>query len=1687
MANFHCSIGMISRSGGKSTVAAVAYRTGTVLLDERTGEVWDYTKKSVGHVDILTPDNAPQWASDISELCKTDKKAAIQKLSIITEAAERRKDSQVYREIEFSLPNELTNEQNIKWANAFIRDTCVKHGMLSITNFHFDYDEKKGIHKPHCHAVLLTRELTEKGLGEFKQRNWNEKSFVRNWREQCAAYQNEVLKENGFETRVDHRSYEDRGITDIEAQPKLGKNALEMEERGIQTDKKKAFDIVKLKNQFQVLKNPELVFSIVTSNHSTFTSQDIAKVLNRYIDDPQQFQTLYHRLLNSKNLICVAEECKKEGKSAIYTTRQMLTVEMELVEKAEILAAQKTHPVDEKIIDKVIDKQNKIHKEHGGLSLDQQNAIRHMLGAEQLSCVVGFAGSGKTTSLTATNEAWSEMGYDVIGVAPTGKAADAMEGSGIRSMTLHKFLRAQHQGREQIDNKTVLVLDEAGMVDSRRCHELISVIERSGAKWVKTGDGAQTQSVEAGPAFRLITDHIKPAVLETIVRQKIEWQRHASRLFGQQETRKALEMYHEHGAFKRIQEKELSSSSVTTVERYCLARQMSGRIWQEMVEDVKQSKGITGQLDVKQHMGDLQKHQDYVFYKEWQETRKDLVQSIMVNFSSHRDELAKKGADLERFDPLAKEAKAQNNHTKENAYDRFETELRKFSYSNTVDTREQTKKAMVDAWVKCRQEFPNDTHLMLAFMNRDSNDLNISARILMRQEGAIQGQDFVFTTQSWKQNDFGNEIIKKADKSFAQGDRLLFTKNDTGLGVRNGTLGTIIEISKNNIKVSIDEQKGDVSFSPNVYPFIDNGWATTIHKAQGATADHTKKLDAFEEYQNLAYVGMTRHRRSLETFGSTLDFWREEKAIDRLSRVQEKLSGLDYLDYGKAFEQLKSDEKIIWHEQKIQQGKDLFNAIKITGRSVLDVCLNRPREKIVDQDKFLSFDNSEEKRSAQLFTEKLVDTEKSQQPNSEKSDVTSQSIPIKPLITRDISKTQTGNQTKTVIVKSEMGINDVKEKLIDNLERIVSILNDKPIRENTSEHLRIGEKNGSLFITTSGDYRGRFIDYSTSEKGNIFDLISYFKGGDFVDSLKWGRDFLGGVYNDQVKTVNIMPKTDVPGKTSKDRSGFQRIFPVPQNMDIKGITAEDINTKDEFKDVRWLSGHGRKIQSIHEYRTQEGDLNFYIVRTVNSEGKDKKPYPLMLHKDEDGKCSWQGFGLGGLAQRPLFGLDQLGKHPDRDIIMTEGEKSATAAQKLFPHLTSIAWSGGSGAVALSDYSPLKGKNVVFWPDNDTAGLIAADKLLNIIKDINKDCEKKPLVSAIDIKKDLPANLEETWDLADKFPKGFTKEDALRLINKGLGKTNEAAQNIEKTQLIQHNHLKEGEEIQVYFSKDEYVAQLSLTKRTVLLEKATGLVYEHRGVYGSMPDGYKANLYLSQADYELKNMEKNMRYSRVNIFKEQNGQKPTAVDEPKVIEIATRMAALEGRIYRESIENKEPKTAVQIFVAAREQLEAFDKHEMKLAQQISDEYKVTKEVAQLASSLMTRQQERMGNDLNNSPLTNSPEQMNQSVAIAKDVIERLHVYGDDAVMPSTKVGLTPEKSLESLPTVLKDFEMKQEATLIKNFALQGAALPDHENRLMIQQKIDEKTIQMQKVMEMKIQGEMIRHQENQQALHNGLER
>lgn len=213
VAIYHCSAKVIGRSSGRSATGAAAYRAGEKIVDHRTGLIHDYTRKGgVDHAQIIAPAGAPEWATDRSALWNE------------VEAAEKRKDAQLCREVEVAIPRELTVDQQRQLVLDFAREQFVARGMVADVAFHHQDGEN-----PHAHILLTTRTIGPDGFGQ-KAREWNDRALLEQWRSQWAEHANRALERAGHAERIDHRSLADQGI-DRQPTQHLGPTATAIERR----------------------------------------------------------------------------------------------------------------------------------------------------------------------------------------------------------------------------------------------------------------------------------------------------------------------------------------------------------------------------------------------------------------------------------------------------------------------------------------------------------------------------------------------------------------------------------------------------------------------------------------------------------------------------------------------------------------------------------------------------------------------------------------------------------------------------------------------------------------------------------------------------------------------------------------------------------------------------------------------------------------------------------------------------------------------------------------------------------------------------------------------------------------------------------------------------------------------------------------------------------------------------------------------------------------------------------------------------------------------------------------------------------------------------------------------------------------------------------------------------------------
>jgi len=536
MAIYHFSAKIISRAAGSSALAAAAYRSASRLHDERLGRHHDFSNKAgVVHSEVMLPDGAPEAWRDREKLWND------------VEAAEIRKDAQLAREIEFAIPRELDQAEGIALARDFVQREFVDRGMVADLNVHWDVGAD-GQPKPHAHVMLGLREVTEEGFGA-KVRDWNRTDLLTHWREAWGTHVNTRLAELDIDARIDHRSLEAQGI-ELEPQHKIGPAAARMALEGNDSERLEEHHAIARANGEKILANPGIALDAITHGQATFTTRDLAMFVHRHSEGKDQFDTVMAAVKASPDIVALGKDGRSEQR---FTSRAMLETEQRLERATATLDARRHHGVAARHVDRAL---AQAAQRGMDLSAEQRGALEHVTSSRGLSNVIGYAGTGKSAMLGVARETWEQAGYTVQGAALSGIAAENLEsGSGIASRTIASLEHQWGQDRELLTDRSILVIDEAGMIGTRQMERVIAEAEKRGAKVVLVGDHEQLQAIEAGAAFRSVAERHGSVEITAIRRQNEEWQREATRALATGRAGKAIAVYeaagHVHAATTR--------------------------------------------------------------------------------------------------------------------------------------------------------------------------------------------------------------------------------------------------------------------------------------------------------------------------------------------------------------------------------------------------------------------------------------------------------------------------------------------------------------------------------------------------------------------------------------------------------------------------------------------------------------------------------------------------------------------------------------------------------------------------------------------------------------------------------------------------------------------------------------------------------------------------------------------------------------------------------------------------------------------------------------------------------------------------------------------------------------------------------------------------------------------------------
>ena len=356
MAIFHMSFSNISAGKGRSAIASAAYRSGERLFDDKEERSYFYARSVMPESFILTPKNAPKWASDR------------QKLWNEVEKKDRKANSRYAKEFNVALPVELTNEEQKALITKFVQETFVDKGMVADVAIHRDHEEN-----PHAHVMLTNRPFNPDGSwglksktqyvldkngkqlltknGNPKQRkiwlvDWDKPGKVEEWRHAWAEEVNSLFQAKGMPERISEKSYEEQGIE---------KTPTKHEGHNSQTKERKAFNEAvkeqdRTKKQYQ--NNQEKINNQkhfdALSQHFSFNEKRLIKELSHELRTYVSLESLDDKrrmLFNWKNSVLIKHAVGEDIRKELLTINR----QSQSLEKADRLLEKVTNRVIERL------------------------------------------------------------------------------------------------------------------------------------------------------------------------------------------------------------------------------------------------------------------------------------------------------------------------------------------------------------------------------------------------------------------------------------------------------------------------------------------------------------------------------------------------------------------------------------------------------------------------------------------------------------------------------------------------------------------------------------------------------------------------------------------------------------------------------------------------------------------------------------------------------------------------------------------------------------------------------------------------------------------------------------------------------------------------------------------------------------------------------------------------------------------------------------------------------------------------------------------------------------------------------------------------------------------------------------------------------------------------------------------
>jgi Ti-type conjugative transfer relaxase TraA len=288
-------------------------------------------------------------------------------------------------------------------------------------------------------------------------------------------------------------------------------------------------------------RDAKAVLEAITRQRATFTAADLDRALGKQILERLARAQFGNGVLDHADVVRLSDH--KAGPTTRYTTRTVLEAEQYVLQAAKSLAGDNAHALDYRTLGHTADRT----RDHGkALGPDQMAVLYHATKESGLVLIDGQGGTGKSHAMNAVREAYEAEGHRVIGTSWTNVIVQKMVSDGFaNTSTVKSELTLLANGRQKWDERTVVMVDEATMIDTQHMALLTAHAREAGAKLILIGDDRQLSSIDRGGMFGALKDEYGAAELTELRRHHKDEDRRAASMMAEGNFADALAIYQE--------------------------------------------------------------------------------------------------------------------------------------------------------------------------------------------------------------------------------------------------------------------------------------------------------------------------------------------------------------------------------------------------------------------------------------------------------------------------------------------------------------------------------------------------------------------------------------------------------------------------------------------------------------------------------------------------------------------------------------------------------------------------------------------------------------------------------------------------------------------------------------------------------------------------------------------------------------------------------------------------------------------------------------------------------------------------------------------------------------------------------------------------------------------------------------